>query len=333
MNIIRKMALAIVALFAFISASADSYYVVTADKLNVREGPGSEYGVQMSYQKGDIIICSDEVEGEWVRLKEGSEGYVNVNYLEYQEPVTSQKSDVKVNIPFLQKYVDKLPIIPETTVLIIIAALALLTLVLMFVYPSIVINSIMLILMTAMETYFLIISENPLWFCDHKLLGWLIAGLNTAGFAAVTGIQTMSYIMVIVSLAARKLPKPKAFLKPFFIMWPIALVLLFIGSGFNSDTLEILGYVVLGVQALYAIIAFIIEKDFISGPVLSIINLIGGFGLILMTILTLVCVFSALIRIVAILAGVLVIASIIFGILSGTKTKTNDDIIIIVRKK
>ncbi len=321
MNIIKKLAIAFVALFAFISASADSYYTVTVDKLNVRKGPGQEYEVVDSYSKGDVIKCSDELEGDWVRLKRGVDGYVNVNYIEFMEKETSKKSDVRVNIPLLEPYKDKIPVFSELAVLIVIAAIAALILLMLFLKPSIIINSLLLFVMTLVETYYMVISESPLWFCDHKLYGWLIAGLTTAAFAMVVGIQFISFMVTMGGLAAKKLPEPGSFLKTYFIMWGVYLVVVIVDSVTNLELITYLSYGVLGIQALYAIFMFMSEGDFISGIFMTVVNLICGFGLLEMLILALVCVLSALIRIVAILAGLIVVVAIVMGILSGSKEK------------
>ena len=57
----------------------NSYLVaITASALNVRKGPGTNYGVATSVKKGDVFTIVDENNG-WGKLKSGA-GWISLNY-------------------------------------------------------------------------------------------------------------------------------------------------------------------------------------------------------------------------------------------------------------
>ena len=68
--------------------------VVTADVLNVRTGPGTEYDAQGSLKKGDEVQVL-AVEGDWCRIQyKGAEAYVHKDYVALPADVTTTTSEV-----------------------------------------------------------------------------------------------------------------------------------------------------------------------------------------------------------------------------------------------
>ena len=65
-----------------------SLMVVTADVLNVRTGPGTEYDAQGTLNRGDEVQVL-EVEGDWCRIQyKGTEAYVHKDYVALPEETT-----------------------------------------------------------------------------------------------------------------------------------------------------------------------------------------------------------------------------------------------------
>lgn len=65
------------------AAERESTVRVTASRLNVREGPGPDYPVVTSAERGETLVRLDEESG-WlkVRTSDGSEGWVSAQYVE-----------------------------------------------------------------------------------------------------------------------------------------------------------------------------------------------------------------------------------------------------------
>ena len=70
--------------------AAQSYYVVTANTLNVRSGPGTYYSVAYKLHRGDTVVATG-VSGQWTVIqRNGLRYYASNRYLRYVGPVTQK---------------------------------------------------------------------------------------------------------------------------------------------------------------------------------------------------------------------------------------------------
>lgn len=62
-------------------------FVDVETRLNLREGPGTNYKVKGKLLPGEVVTVYGDTQKEWVRVatKEGKEGYVSSQYLEFPE--------------------------------------------------------------------------------------------------------------------------------------------------------------------------------------------------------------------------------------------------------
>lgn len=74
-----------------VGLAADREGQVTADRLNVRGGPGTANAVVSSAERGEIVVILGE-SGEWlnVRLADGSEGWVAKKFVEEVAPAAGE---------------------------------------------------------------------------------------------------------------------------------------------------------------------------------------------------------------------------------------------------
>lgn len=71
--------------------AAQSYYVVTANTLNVRSGPGTYYSVAYKLHRGDTVVVLEH-NGQWATIQRyGNRYYASSRYMRYVGPV-QQKS-------------------------------------------------------------------------------------------------------------------------------------------------------------------------------------------------------------------------------------------------
>ena len=73
-------------------AAEKALYVVTTNKLNVRTGPGKEYGAYGTFKRGDTILVKS-VNGQWAAVQDDYyTGYVNTRYIRYVRPWQDAKT-------------------------------------------------------------------------------------------------------------------------------------------------------------------------------------------------------------------------------------------------
>ena len=92
---LKRLTIVFLVLTAMCSfVAAQSQYVVTANSLNVRSGPGSRYSVVGKLHRGDTVIVYEQ-NGQWATIQGfGGRCYVSSRYICYVWPAT-QKSSAK----------------------------------------------------------------------------------------------------------------------------------------------------------------------------------------------------------------------------------------------
>lgn len=92
---LKRLTIVFLVLTAMCSfVAAQSQYVVTANSLNVRSGPGSRYSVVGKLHRGDTVIVYEQ-NGQWATIQgSGGRRYVSSRYIRYVGPAT-QKSSAK----------------------------------------------------------------------------------------------------------------------------------------------------------------------------------------------------------------------------------------------
>lgn len=73
--------------FVGLCSAQTGVYVVKGSVVNVRSGPGTQYAVIGSYQKGATVTVRAIVNDDWARISHnGTVGYMNRQYIEFKEP-------------------------------------------------------------------------------------------------------------------------------------------------------------------------------------------------------------------------------------------------------
>ena len=63
-------------------------YTVTGEKVNVRSGPGTNYGVMTTRNAGDTVTVISIYDTNWACIEFGTQhGFVNRQYITYKGPV------------------------------------------------------------------------------------------------------------------------------------------------------------------------------------------------------------------------------------------------------
>lgn len=73
-------------------------YTVTGNKVNIRSGPGKDYSVISSREKGDTVTVISFYDANWAKIEYGSSfAYMSCQYLSYQGPLPqTEKQDSQV---------------------------------------------------------------------------------------------------------------------------------------------------------------------------------------------------------------------------------------------
>ena len=85
-------------LFAFVGlcSAQTGIYMVNGNVVNVRLGPGTQYSVIGSFQKGETVTVREIVNDDWARISyNGTVGYMNRQYIEFKEPLPAPQTDNK----------------------------------------------------------------------------------------------------------------------------------------------------------------------------------------------------------------------------------------------
>ena len=150
-------------------------YVVTANTLNVRTGPGTSYSVAYKLHKGDAVVVLAQ-NGQWVVIRGtgGRQYYASKRYLRYVGPVEKQTSHAPVQVSVWDKLFRIVKVILE--ILGVVAAIGL------FVSNTI----------SGLALWMLII-------CGiGAFIGWMFFDNGTAGAVVTMGVELVlgGYIII-----------------------------------------------------------------------------------------------------------------------------------------
>lgn len=85
-------------LFAFVGLcnAQTGIYIVKGNVVNVRSGPGTQYSVIGSYQKGATVTVMDNANEDWAKINYGETvGYMSRRYIDFKEPLPDEQSGME----------------------------------------------------------------------------------------------------------------------------------------------------------------------------------------------------------------------------------------------
>ena len=90
MRFYRHLMMTVLLVATVLSISAQTRYVKTT--LNLRYGPGTNYGVQMVIPKGTVVTIDEECDCKWVPVSyRGKVGYLRTSYLSKRRVSTTKR--------------------------------------------------------------------------------------------------------------------------------------------------------------------------------------------------------------------------------------------------
>lgn len=169
-------------LFGSLEVAAESLYVVTANSLNVRSGPGTQYSVQRKLHRGDTVVVLSK-KGQWATVQiANKQYYVNAKYLRYAGEAPAKKAG---NRSVAETFWDKCYYFTKI-ILWILAAIALIA---YFVNESVAGIALLLQLICGIGA----------------LIGWLFFDNGKAGAVITMGIELILFLFTVSGSVRDKL--------------------------------------------------------------------------------------------------------------------------------
>ena len=82
--------------FVSLCSAQTGINIVKGNVVNVRSGPGTQYSVLGSFQKGETVTVTSIVNEDWAKISYGaSEGYMSRQYIEFKEPLPTVQNESK----------------------------------------------------------------------------------------------------------------------------------------------------------------------------------------------------------------------------------------------